>query len=94
MKRNRQDPSGTTTVAQGHFTLRIDLDLGGSGRPENGLWIPAFAGMTFPALLPSFPRRRESTTFGSRVLVLHLTPQREITLTVAGEPYPEHHVIC
>ena len=37
-----------------------------------------FAGITSLALVPSFPRRRESTIFGSRVLVLHLTPyQRE-----------------
>ena len=28
------------------FTLRIELDLGGSVCPEDSLWIPAFAGMT------------------------------------------------
>ena len=39
-------------------TLRIDLDPGGSRRPEAGLWIPAFAGMTAQALTKAFPRKR------------------------------------
>ena len=39
---NAKRPCG---LVQSHFTLPFDPSLGGSGRPVNSLWIPAFAGI-------------------------------------------------
>ena len=80
------------------FTLRFDVDLGGSVRPVNCGWIPATrlqstgsAGMIVLTAyakmpLPSFPRKRESTIPSSQNLAPHPAPWREGSLASISAP--------
>ena len=63
-------------------------------RLENGLWIPAFAGMTALALVRHSREGGNPWLSGNRSLALRLTLQREMALTASalsapGGPPPE-----
>ena len=67
---------------RGCFTLLFDSCLGGSGRPVNSLWIPAFGvtrddatGVSAVSREGGNPRFR-----AAGVSLKHLTPQRELRL--------------
>ena len=54
-------------------------------RLGNGLWIPAFAGMTAPALVRHSREGGNPWLSGNRSLALHLTSQRDMVLPQAPQ---------